>query len=350
MQRFTVKLFCKTIEWLLRLRTWMIRFPEKDPTQILIDNYTEAQHQAAQRLQYSETQTKYDLASKPNHVLIAIPFRDQTHTTQQCLTSIFKQELINTTITIGLVNNGSTGHTTLEWLNQVTQYATGTISIVILNIDQAFNFSNLINSAVKQYANENTDWILMLNNDTEMRTSTDLQRLIDFANGCPNLGVLGCTLLYPDNKIQHLFSAPGQKIVAGHPLKGIMYNEHHTWYQQARPVAAVTGACQLVSYDNFVKAGMLDEKLPTLGQDIDLCLKLQNLNLTNWVLPEVVLYHHEGLSKGHSFNKTEIQRMYDVWGDMLYDNEYYSKKFTRWSEYPVYGLMERRYPWVWLVL
>ncbi len=65
-------------------------------------------------------------------------------------------------------------------------------------------------------------------------------------------------------------------------------------------------------------------------------------------IPDMIiplLYHHEGLSKGHSFNKTEIQRMYDVWGDMLYDNEYYSKKFTRWSEYPVYGLMEPRYPW-----
>jgi len=333
------------MEWLLRIRTWLIRFPEKDPTQILVDNYTEAQLQAEQRLQKANNQQSIAFPVKCNSVLIAIPFKDKSSVTNQCLTSLLKQNIDHLEITIVLIDNNSTEKHTMDWLKKIPKQPKPHIKIVTLTIAQAFNFSFLINESVRKYAKSNTDWLLILNNDTEMRSTDDLQKLITFANHCPNLGALGCTLLYPNNKIQHLFAAPGQKIVAGHPLKGTPYNENHIWFRQPRPVAAVTGACQLISYNNFVKVGMLDEQLPTLGQDIDLCLKLQQMGLSNWVLPDVVLYHHEGLTKGHTFNKIEIQRVYETWGNTLYYNDYYSKKFTRWSEHPVYGLVERRYPW-----
>ena len=186
--------------------------------------------------------------------------------------------------------------------------------------------------------------LLFLNNDVSFTEQGQLQKIL-LKSAEPGVGAVGCTLLYPNGNVQHLFVAPGVKIVGAHPMRGVPWQRLQTWRRQNWPVPAVTGAVLALRSESFLSAGGFDETFATAYQDVDLCLKLQKKGLVNWTLSNVALVHHETATRRHAHNKEEVVRMYQKWGAELTENPWYSSKFSRWSESPVFALGEGRYPW-----
>ena len=104
-------------------------------------------------------------------------------------------------------------------------------------------------------------------------------------------------------------------------------------------VAAVTGACLMVSRNKFLQVGGFEEKLPVAYNDVDLCLKLRKEGYTNIYTPFAMLYHYESVSRGSDFDKNKKIRlskdakyMQDKWGDYLKD-PYYNPNFSLDRQY-----------------
>ncbi len=344
MMQLSVKLFCKAVEGASRAATWLKAPFARDATQILLANFTAAQKKAEKNLAASGSAA----AAAPGRVklLVLVPFRDHWSITKECLDSIEKQAAPAIEARIVLIDNGSKDPGTVAAMADRArgQLANG-FSVKILKIDEPFNFSRLNNLGVAFAADFAPDFVLFLNNDVEFLTPDTLSRLLAFARATPRLGALGCTLLFPDRRVQHLFLAPGVKIVGAHPFKGFRLPASAAWFQAPRPVAAVTGAALLLSAASFQKVHGFDEALPTVGQDLDLCLKLQKAGLTNWVLPDVQMLHKEGASRGKAIAKHEVAAMYAKWGEFLTKNPFYSSRLSRYSETPAYRLLEPPYPW-----
>ena len=189
--------------------------------------------------------------------------------------------------------------------------------------------------------------MLFLNNDIECADREIVTRMIHQLEVTPEVGVVGCSLLYPTGTIQHLFAAPGVKIIAAHPLKNTPYRSTFTWFSKpARPVAAVTGAVMMLRATNFMDAGMFDEKLPTLGQDVILCLSVAHkLKKFNVALTSDSVIHHESKSRKAVFPVSEVDYIYEHYDKWLHDCTWFSSEFSRWSERPVKRLfLEARYP------
>ncbi len=278
--------------------------------------------------------------------LVLIPFRDAWPDTKACLESLQRQTVDGVDLRVVLIDNGSVKADTRAGINATLGRAAGRLGEVQhLRLDEPFNFSRLNNKAVAANSSFAADWLLFLNNDVELKTERDFATLVAFARLCPRPGAIGCTLEYPDQAVQHLFLAPGVKVVGAHPFKGFKLDGKAEWFQLPRPVAAVTGAMLLVRADSFAAAGRFDESLPTVGQDLDLCLKLQKLGLVNWALPQVRMIHKEGRSRGKAIVKAEVRRIYGKWGEYLIKNPYYSWRLSRFSETPAYRLLEPSYPW-----
>jgi GT2 family glycosyltransferase len=191
------------------------------------------------------------------------------------------------------------------------------------------------------------DLLLFLNNDVELRNPESLQQAVSFACQTPDCGAVGITLLYPDQRIQHIFAAPGVKIVAAHPFKGRNRSLLKNWSAFARQVPAVTGAFLLVSLEHFKKAGGFDENLPTVGQDIDLCLNLQKMGLRNWALPYIEAIHWESASRQHArIDFGEVRYIYEKWQNFLTRNPEYPIDISRFSEQPAkIFFREGKYPY-----
>jgi len=341
-RKLLCKIFLKACEILLRALTWL-RKPQRmraDPSEILLQCRTEAQFAADKDV---KSYSAHSLSGRSG--LIVIPFRDNWTVTKRCLDSILAQELCGLEMKVVLVDNNSTESSTLRGLDEVTVRHP---SVSVLRCPVAFNFSYLNNAALKAFAgvgSDARDWVIFCNNDIELRDPLTIFQMVAFAAANPHCGAVGCLLEYPDGTWQHLFAAPGVKIVAAHPLRRSRVASTSEWFSQPRSVGAVTGALMLVRFEALAQVGGWDERLPTLGQDIDLCLSLQKLGLVNWTLPHVVAVHHEGLTRGEDLDRLQVGYMYRKWGRVLTDNPFYSRKLSRWSEWPVYTAGEGDYPW-----
>jgi GT2 family glycosyltransferase len=276
-------------------------------------------------------------------LLVVIPFRDRWPMTKRCLDAVLAQRF-SFPLRIVLADNGSVEEQTRRGLLSFLEKHPDRLQLVTLNY--AFNFSRINNDSVDSAADFAASHILFLNNDVILRDETSLTQLLKAFSFLPRTGALGCTLLYEDETIQHLFVAPGVKLVAAHPLKRRKWDKNWVWFAKPRPVAAVTGALMLVSAADFKRVGRFDPGLAYASQDVDLCLKFQKYGLINWTLAPLTAFHLEGASRGHGHDPNEVTLMYARWGKELTANPYYSGKFSRWSESPLIRLLgEPSYPW-----
>ncbi len=352
MRSIAVRIVCKIYEYVLRAYSFVffVVFSKRmnrnanDPSLILCENLTPLQNEIQGKL----TQLRQTI-SPVGEVLIVIPFRDRWDLTEACLESlnsqVFSSQLSVRTI---LVDNNSTESETLAQVSTSPQ-RWPELKIECLKAAYEFNYSKLNNDAVRRFANIETKWILFLNNDVEFVDHSILTRMIEALALHSDVGVVGCTLLYPDRTIQHLFAAPGVKIVAAHPLKHEVLRPGNAWEQRSlRVVPAVTGAVMLLRASDFSAVGMFDEALPTLGQDIDLCLSIfAKLRLVPAVVTTTSVIHHESKTKKAGFKRAEIELIYKKWDEKIFDSSLYSQRFSRWSEKPVLQPFqnELRYPW-----
>jgi len=280
-------------------------------------------------------------------LLVIIPFKDRWDLTSDCLKTLNDQVVPrDLSIRVVLVDNGSVTSETAQGIKGAAE-SYPHLKMENLRADYPFNFSKLNNDAFKAFRTEKTKWVLFLNNDVSLNDQTIVSRMVSCLESVPEAGAIGCTLLYPDRRIQHIFAAPGVKIIAAHPLKGVPYNHEHAWFQKsARPVAAVTGAVMTLRAKDFEAAQMFDESLPTMGQDIILsCVLAEKLPMFNVAIHSSDVVHHESPTKKGNFSQDEVDHAYLNYGHRILDTTYYCRRFSRWSEHPAISMAnEPSYP------
>jgi O-antigen biosynthesis protein len=233
-------------------------------------------------------------------VSVIIPCKNKTSLTAACLNSIFRKSTYKN-FEIVLVDNGSSEKEFAEMSAKFELDQPGRFKC--LRHDIPFNFSKLVNFGVH---NSNGEYIILLNNDTEVITPEWIERMLGQAQR-KSSGVVGVKLLYSNNTIQHAGVIVGLGLNAGHPFTGSGRTEKvYDYYTQVTSnFSALTGACLMVKKDVYLKAGGFEENLAVDFNDIDFCLKLKNAGLKNIYVPYVELYHYESISRGNSFKDSQ---------------------------------------------
>jgi GT2 family glycosyltransferase len=263
---------------------------------------------------------------KPGLVSIIIPTRDLGATLNQCLESIFTKTTYPNYEVI-LIDNGSTEPYTAKvintWLNQEPErfrcYALGI----------PFNYSKLNNFGVSK---ANGDYLLFLNNDTEVITPDWLEVMVGHAQR-DSIGAVGSLLLYPDDTVQHAGVIIGMGGMAGHLY--VRQPRSATGYcgqlLTVTNFSAVTGACLMCRREVFEAVEGFNETMPVAFNDIDLCLRIVQKGYRNLCTPQAVLYHHESKSRGYEdtpekqarFSK-EVRYMQQTWKEFCEHDPCYS--------------------------
>ncbi len=155
-------------------------------------------------------------------------------------------------------------------------------------------------------------YVLLLNPDTEIRPGA-LDRVLAFANSCPDLGAVGLQLLNPDGTLQPsgrrfptLASALGELLPLPERwrrhLRGDLEGRD---YSQVCQVDEVSGAAMCLRRAALDQVGLFDEDFFFLGEDIDLCWRLRQAGWTVVYFPEARVVHLWGSSR----NKTNPYRV-----------------------------------------
>jgi len=264
-------------------------------------------------------------------VSIIIPTRNLGSFLERCLQSIFEKTTYPNYEVI-VIDNGSDEPETLAVFSKWKRKEPKRFKCYELNIP--FNFSRLNNYAVAQAKG---DYILCLNNDTEVITPDWIEAMVEQAQK-QKIGAVGAKLLYSDNTIQHAGVVLGLRSIADHSHRN--FDANASGYQgqiaTVNNYSAVTGACLMCRREVFEKIGGFDEELAVAFNDVDLCLEIMQRGYRNVYLPHVVLYHYESKSRGiedsaekqHRFMK-EHETMKQRWKEIIDHDPCYNTHLTR---------------------
>lgn len=223
-------------------------------------------------------------------VSIIIPFRDQADLLRNCLRSLRRSSYPGYEIV--LVDNASRCPRLLERLRRWQANS----RYRVVHSPAPFNFSRLCNEGADAATG---DWLLFLNNDTEVLAPQWLEAMLAVA-GRDEVGITGAALYYPDGTIQHIGMCPDTAGRWVHPHRGLWGEEMRERPELSLPrtVPAVTGACLLIRRDRFEELGGFDESLPITMNDVALCQRAWQRGWKVAVAPQARLLHYEGLSRG----------------------------------------------------
>jgi len=264
-------------------------------------------------------------------VSIIIPTRNLGDILDRCLESIFEKTTYPN-YEIIVIDNGSDEPATKAIFEKWEKLEPQRFQRHELDIP--FNFAKLNNFAVEKASG---DYLLFLNNDTEVITPDWIEAMVEYAQR-EKIGAVGPLLLYPDNTIQHAGVLMGLRSIGDHSHRGFKPTDagYHGQIISVNNYSAVTAACLLCRREVYDAVGGLDEELAVAFNDVDFCLKIAHKGYRNVYLPHVSLYHHESKSRGVEDTgekqrrfQQELQTMKQRWRNVIEDDPYYNPHLTR---------------------
>ena len=281
----------------------------------------------------STYRVKWDIEGDPK-VSILIPNKDHTDDLEKCLQSIWKKTTWDN-YEIIVIENNSTDPATFAYYEKAKQRYDGLK--VVTYPEKGFNFSGINNFGRKAAAG---DYLLLLNNDVEVRNGDWLTELLRQCAHKGGAAICGAMLYYPDETLQHAGVITGLGGYAGHSHKYKQKGGSGYLFRIAtvQDFSAVTGACLLVKASVYDEVGGLDEQFAVAFNDVDFCLRVRDAGYRIAWTPYAELTHYESKSRGGDEKDpakaarfaAEQQRLYTIHGkENILDNPYYNPNLTR---------------------
>lgn len=259
-------------------------------------------------------------------ISIIIPIKDKSKITRRCIDSIYKKSTYKN-FEIILVDNNSEENETFE---MIKEYESKYDNFKSIRLECPFNYSYINNEAVKIAKGE---YILFLNNDTEVMSNDFLEWMLGYARQS-HVGCVGIKLLYPDKLVQHAGVVLGYGGVAGHIYVTASYSDNGLFGRLVMPYdySAVTAACLMIKKSKFEEVFGFDENLTVALNDVDLNLKMLDKGLYNVCLSNIEMMHYESKSRGYEATDEKHKRflkeqdyMKEKWGKKLDRDKFFSK-------------------------
>jgi len=186
-----------------------------------------------------------------------------------------------------------------------------------------FNVSKKLNLGA---SNANGELLLLLNDDSQPRTTDWIERLLEHFEK-PGVGVVGAKLLYPDLTLQHAGVATN-KGNPEHIRRMYPHNDRGYFFStcSARDYSAVTGACMMVRAEVYRRLGGYNEALAISYNDVDFCFKIREAGLTVVYAPRAQLIHFESQSRKPILDLAESEYFHTRWASMLTSDPYYNEE------------------------
>lgn len=282
---------------------------------------------------YGFYRVKYAVQGEPL-VSIIIPNKDAKTDLEKCIRSV-KEKSSYKNYEILIVENNSETEEIFAYYKELSKDP----AIRLLKWKKEFNYSAINNFAAKKARGE---YLLFLNNDTEVITEDWIQELLGICQR-QGTGAVGARLYYGDHTIQHAGTVIGIGGIAGHMFVNLPGERTGYMHKAAliQDLSAVTAACMLVKREAFEEVGGFEEQLSVAFNDVDLCLRLREKGYLVVYDPYAELYHYESKSRGAEDSKEKVRRFQSEiefmrcrWEKLLKAGDpYYNKNLslTKWN-------------------
>ncbi len=254
---------------------------------------------------------------------------------EKCLTSIYRSvnssgNKKDSSFEVFVVDNGSKDESV-----EMVQKEFPQVKLIINKENLGFAKAN--NQAIKQTQSE---FILLLNPDTEILQKSSLFKMIDFMKAHPDCGIAGCKLLNTDRTLQlsiRRFPTLISQIIILTKTPNFFpwlvkeYLGFNNNYQKIQKVDQVMGSFFMIRKKVIEQIGLLDENFWAWFEEVDFCKRAKNIGWKVYYTPEIEIIHH----KGQSFN--QLVKKQKVFNKSLL---YYFKKHHSFLAWFILYLMQ----------
>ncbi len=301
------------------LRDLLLRLSDSVPRDAIRHAPGVLLHRAAEP--FHAAPIRYSPPVEPPLASIIVPTRDAAVLLQRTLDGVLHRTAYPR-IEVIVLDNGSTDPAALATLASLAADE----RVRVLPASGPFNYSALNNQGVAAAQGE---VVVLLNNDMDVIEPGWLSELVAHAMR-PEVGAVGCKLLYAGGTVQHAGIVTGMTGLAGHVFRGQPADAPAL--ALTRNVSAVTAACLAMRRSVYLSCGGMDAvALAVSYSDVDLCLRLREAGLLIVWTPFACLLHLESVSRGadaNPENRTRALREHDAllrrWGARLLRDPFYS--------------------------
>ncbi len=164
----------------------------------------------------------------------------------------------------------------------------------LLRLDDNYGFSRANNAGTDRAREWGAEYVLLLNNDTEIVPDMLLQ-LWACAKRHPD-SVIVPKIYYSDDR-KRIWSAGGSVSPVIKKVRHIGLNEiDEGQYDQEREIGFATGCCLWIPMDVIQRAGKLDERFFLYYEDTEYSFRLHKLGISIYYCPKAAMYHKVGAS------------------------------------------------------
>ena len=239
-----------------------------------------------------KTHLHYKMNIQPKVTIIIVTYNSDLKLLRECLDSLKKVTDYNNYKVI-ISDNGS-----INGSNEMIKKDYKWVDLIENNAN--IYFAGGCNSAIK-YAlkKHNLDYVLLLNDDTKIVQSNWLKKIVKVGESDKKIGILGCKLIYPDGRLQHVGGfIKNWKITKITDFKeGSMFDVDH-----------VMGAFMLIRKEVIETVGLFDEIFtPYLLDETDYCMRTKNAGFKIVSKTDIKIIHHKGVTIDRD---SELKRNY----------------------------------------
>tara|TARA_Y100000590_G_scaffold156139_1_gene179489 strand:+ start:1961 stop:2713 length:753 start_codon:yes stop_codon:yes gene_type:complete len=234
------------------------------------------------------------------HVYILILNWNGKSVLEACIDSVLKIDYSNYTILV-IDNNSSDGSGNLVKVKYP--------NIEYLQLDKNYGFAEGYNQSFKYLKNKKTEFILLLNNDTEV-DSDILKNFIIASNYYGQNNIFGGKIFYKKNPQKIWYAGGKVNLKMGYIAHVGIRRKDSYKYSIQKSTDYVTGCCLFTSMEIIDKLDGFDTRFNMYGEDVDICLRARQKDVRCIFLPKVILWHHVSSSIGGNFSlKKNIKKI-----------------------------------------
>jgi len=245
------------------------------------------------------------MKTKQYHIAVILVNWNGKDDTIRCLESLQKIYLMGNTVSIIIVDNGSTNDSVC-----VIKKAFPKISIIETGKNLGFTGGN--NVGIKEAFAIGADLIWLLNNDTLVE-----KNVVSFAPAFddPRVGACGCKIYFaPGHEFHHDRYKESQRGRVFWYAGGLidwnnLYASHrgvdevdHGQYDKIIETPFITGCSFIVRSEVVKKVGMFDDRYYLYLEDLDWCMRIQRAGFKTLYVPSSIVWHVNAGSSGRPGN------------------------------------------------
>ena len=170
----------------------------------------------------------------------------------------------------------------------------GEESVELIVLDDNYGFSYANNVGIRRAEEWGADYVLLLNNDTEVEPDMFL-RLGECAQRHPDCMIVP-KIYYSDDR-KRIWSAGGSVSPVIRKVRHIGLNEtDEGQYEREMEIGFATGCCLFIPISVIRRAGVLDERFFLYYEDTEYSFRLRKMGIAIYYCPQAVMYHKVGAS------------------------------------------------------